>query len=135
MAGNGFMFAATTSIRSRSSHDPKRNSCRNRRRGNQRKLGEGVARFSLEIRGSKGSLSLTGGHPYCFQAGDLKLTSSAAFASPEEAAVSGGLIGAAINVGEIYAHLARDVRASTPALHNARLIEAVRRAAERETAR
>jgi hypothetical protein len=45
---------------------------------------------------------------------------------------------AAINVGEIYARLARDVRAdtySTPgfehALHNARLIEALKRAAER----
>jgi hypothetical protein len=57
---------------------------------------------------------------------------------PEEAAVSGGLMGAAINVGEIYAHLVCDVHAgtySTPgfehALHNARLIEAVRRAAER----
>jgi predicted dehydrogenase len=47
-------------------------------------------------------------------------------------------MGAAINVGEIYAHLARDVQArtySTPgfehAVHNARLIEAVRRAADR----
>jgi hypothetical protein len=47
-------------------------------------------------------------------------------------------MGAAINVGEIYAHLARDVHAgiySTPdfdhALHSARLIEAVTRAAER----
>ena len=52
--------------------------------------------------------------------------------------VSGGLMGAAINVGEVYAHLVRDLHAgaySTPgfehALHNARLIEAVRRAAER----
>jgi hypothetical protein len=47
-------------------------------------------------------------------------------------------MGAAINVGEVYAHLVRDLRAgtySTPgfehALHNARLIEAVRRAGER----
>ena len=47
-------------------------------------------------------------------------------------------MGAAINVGEVYAHLVRDLHAgtySTPgfehALHNARLIEAVRRAAER----
>jgi hypothetical protein len=47
-------------------------------------------------------------------------------------------LGAAINVGEIYAHLVRDLHAgtySTPgfehALHNARLIEAVNRAAER----
>jgi multidrug efflux pump subunit AcrB len=50
----------------------------------------------------------------------------------------GGFMGAAINVGEVYAHLVRDIHAgtnSTPgfahALHNARLIETVRRAAER----
>jgi hypothetical protein len=60
------------------------------------------------------------------------------FAKPEEAAVSGGFMGAAINVGEVYAHLVRDLLArayNTPgfdhALHNARLIEAVKRAAER----
>ena len=95
-------------------------------------------RFSFEIRGSEGWLSLTSDHPYGFQAGDLKLTSNVAFETPEEAAVSGGLMGAAINVGEVYAHLVRDLHAgtySTPgfehALHNARLIEAVRRAAER----
>jgi predicted dehydrogenase len=45
---------------------------------------------------------------------------------------------AAINVGEVYAHLARDVHAGTyntpsfeHALHNARLIEAIRRACAR----
>jgi predicted dehydrogenase len=98
---------------------------------------EGV-RFSFEIRGSDGWLSLNGNHPYGPQAGDLKLTSNIAFETPEEAVVSGGLMGAAINVGEVYAHLVRDVHAgtySTPgfehALHNARLIETVRRAAER----
>jgi predicted dehydrogenase len=105
-------------------------------------IGGGVApenaSFSFEIRGSKGWLSLTGGHPYGFQAGDLKLTSNVPFTPPDKAVVSGGLMGAAINVGEVYAHLARDVRAdsySTPgfehALHNTRLIEAVRLAAER----
>ena len=94
--------------------------------------------FSFEIRGTEGWLGLAGGHPYGFQAGHLKLTSNVAFVPPEEPAVSGGLMGAAVNVGEIYAHLVRDLHAgtySTPgfghALHNARLIEAVRRAAER----
>ena len=60
------------------------------------------------------------------------------FATPEEPAVSGGFMGAVINVGQVYAHLVRDLHAgtySTPgfdhALHNARLIDAVRRAAER----
>ena len=95
------------------------------------------ARFSLEIRGSEGWLSLTSNHPYGLQAGDVKLTSNIPFATPQEAAVSGGFMGAAINVGEVYAHLVRDLHAgthSTPgfehALHNARLLEAVRRAAE-----
>jgi predicted dehydrogenase len=95
-------------------------------------------RSSFEIRGSEGWLSLTSDHPYGFQAGDLHLTSKMRFAKPEEAAVSGGFMGAAINVGEVYAHLVRDLLAgayNTPgfdhALHNARLIEAVRRAAER----
>ena len=96
------------------------------------------ARFSLEIRGPEGWLRLTSRHPYGFQAGDPELTSSIPFAKPDEAAVSGGLMGAAINVGEVYAGLVRDLHAgtySTPgfhhALHNARLIEAVRLAAER----
>jgi predicted dehydrogenase len=96
------------------------------------------ARSSFEIRGSEGWLSLTSDHPYGFQAGDLKLTSTTPFTTPDKAAVSGGLMGAAINVGEVYAHLARDIHAgtySTPgfehALHNARLIEVVKRAAER----
>jgi predicted dehydrogenase len=95
------------------------------------------AGFSFEIRGSEGWLSLTGDHPYGFQAGDLKLTSNIPFAAPEEPGVSGGFMGAAINVGEVYAHLVRDLHAgthSTPgfehAVHNARLIAAVRRAAE-----
>jgi predicted dehydrogenase len=94
-------------------------------------------RFCFEIRGSEGWLSLTNDHPYGFQAGDLKLTSNVPFVAPEKAALSGGLMGAAINVGEVYAQLVRDVHAGTyktpgfeHALHNARLIEAVRRAAE-----
>jgi predicted dehydrogenase len=98
----------------------------------------GDARFSFEIRGSEGWLSLTSDHPYGSQAGDLKLTSNIPFATPDKPAVSGGFMGAAINVGEVYSHLVRDMNAGTystrgfdHALHNARLIEAVRRAAER----
>jgi len=67
----------------------------------------------------------------------VKLTSNVAFKAPEKAVVTGGFMGAAINVGEIYAQLVRDLHAdtySTPgfehALHNARLMEAVRRAAK-----
>lgn len=72
--------------------------------------------------------------PTASRAGDLKLRSNVAFVPPEEPAVSGGLMSAAINVGEVYAHLVRDLLAGTygtpgfeHALHNARLIEAVRR--------
>jgi predicted dehydrogenase len=95
-------------------------------------------RFGFEVRGSDGWLRLTSDHPYGFQAGELMLMSSVAFAPAEGPVVFGGLMGAAINVGEVYASLARDLQAatySTPgfehALHNARLIDAVTRAAER----
>ena len=94
--------------------------------------------FSFEIRGTKGWLNLTSSHPYGLQAGDLRLTSNISFATPDAAAISGGFMGAAINVGEVYAHLVRDLHAGTyntpgfdHALHNARLNETVRRAAER----
>jgi len=95
------------------------------------------ARFSFEIRGADGWLNLSGGHPHGFQCGDLNLTSNVAFVRPEEAAVCGGFMGASINVGEVYAYLLRDLHAgayNAPdfelALHNARLIEAVKRADE-----
>ena len=95
------------------------------------------ARSSFEIRGSEGWLRLTGGHPYGFQAGHLELTSSVVFEQPEQPAVTGGWMGAAINVGEVYAHLVRDLCDGTyctpgfaHALHNARLMETVTRAAE-----
>jgi len=91
------------------------------------------ARFSFEIRGADGWLNLSGGHPYGFQCGDLELTSDIPFVRPEEAAVSGGFMDAAINVGEVYAYLLRDLHAGAynapdfeHALHNARLIEAVK---------
>jgi predicted dehydrogenase len=95
-------------------------------------------RFNFEVRGSEGWLSLTSTHPYGVQAGDLMLTSNVAFAPPEKAVATGGFAGAAINVGELYAHLVRDIHAGTRitpgfehAVHNAHLIEAVSRAAER----
>jgi predicted dehydrogenase len=97
-----------------------------------------ATRSSFEIRGSEAWLQLTSDHPYSFQGGDVKLTSNLPFATPEEASASGGFMGAAINVGEVYASFVRDLHAGTyrtpgfeHALHNARLIEAVRRAGER----
>jgi hypothetical protein len=74
-----------------------------------------------------------------FQAGDLKLTSSVPFAEPDAAAVSGTV--EAINVGEVYAELVRDLHNGTyktpgfqHALHNARLIEAVMHSADQGVA-
>jgi predicted dehydrogenase len=96
-------------------------------------------RFTFNVRGSDGWLSLTSNHPYGFQAGDLKLTSSVPFAEPDAAAVSGTV--EAINVGEVYAELVRDLHNGTyktpgfqHALHNARLIEAVMHSADQGVA-
>ena len=95
-------------------------------------------RFSFEVRGSDGWLNLSSKHPYGFQAGDLKLTSNVLFAEPDTAAVSDGSPETAINVGEIYAKLVRDLHEGTyrtpgfkHAFHNARLIEAVKNSAKR----
>jgi predicted dehydrogenase len=95
-------------------------------------------RFSFEVRGSDGWLSLTSDHLYGCQAGDLTLRSSAVFAGPDAPAVSDNIMETAINVGEVYAQLARDLNEGThrtpgfrEALHNSCLVEAVRRSAER----
>lgn len=60
------------------------------------------------------------------------------FVEPDAAAVSGGTMETAINVGEVYAQLVRDLHEGTyktpgfqHALHNARLIEAVMHSARR----
>jgi predicted dehydrogenase len=101
------------------------------------------AQFVLELRGSEGSLTLTGSHAAGVQVGDLTLSSSVSV-EPPDAPVATGVgptaaafwNGAAINVGEVYASLARDMatgRFDTPgfvhALHNSRLIAAVEHAA------
>jgi predicted dehydrogenase len=101
------------------------------------------ARFRLEVRGSDGWLRLTGAHPAGVQVGDLELTSSVDFLPPDRP-VAGGTgptaaeiwTGAAINVGEVYASLGRDIRNGTRrtpgfrhAAHNSRLVAGVERAA------
>ncbi|WP_375396087.1 Gfo/Idh/MocA family protein [uncultured Sphingomonas sp.] len=98
------------------------------------------ARFEFEVRGSDGWMMLAGGHPYGVQAGDLALTSSASFEAPDAASVTGGLLNAALNVGEVYASLARDIDSGahhTPdfahGLSNLRLINAVALAAQSGT--
>ncbi|MDF3822428.1 Gfo/Idh/MocA family oxidoreductase [Leptospira sp. 96542] len=102
------------------------------------------AQFVLELRGAQGWLKLTGHHAAGVQVGDLSLASSLDFAAPD-APIATGVgpkaaefwRGAAINVGEVYASLARDMqegRFETPgfthALHNSRLIATVERAAQ-----
>jgi predicted dehydrogenase len=96
------------------------------------------SRSSFEIRGSEAWLSLTSDHPYGIHAGDPTLRSNIPFMTPDEPAVSDGFMGTAINVGEVYSHLVRDLREGTyttpgfgHALHNARLIDAISRVAKR----
>ncbi|MEE2037558.1 Gfo/Idh/MocA family oxidoreductase [Nocardiopsis sp. CT-R113] len=101
------------------------------------------AGFALEVRGADGWLRLTGHHPAGVQVGDLALTSSVDFAAPD-APVATGVgptaaevwAGASVNVGEVYASLARDIADGTRhtpgfghALHNSRLIARVDQAA------
>lgn len=102
------------------------------------------AEFLLDIRGSQGSLTLTGNHLAGVQVGDLTLSSSVEFDSPEppianrlSPTAADFWAGAAINVGEVYASLAKDIQLgafNTPgfaqAVHSNRLIAAVERAAQ-----
>nr|WP_223302623.1 hypothetical protein [Halotalea alkalilenta] len=103
------------------------------------------ANFVFDIRGSHGWLKVTGSHLTGAQVGDLTLSASVEFAAPDApvatgvgpTAAAGFWTGAAINVGEVYASLARDLIAGsyrTPgfahALHNSRLVAAVEQAAQ-----
>lgn len=101
------------------------------------------AHFVLEVRGADGWLRLTGDHPAGVQVGDLTLTSSAAFDVPDGPVATGTgpaaadvWAGAAINVGEVYASLARDLADGTRhtpgfdrAVHNSRLVARLEQAA------
>jgi predicted dehydrogenase len=105
------------------------------------------AAFVFEIRGSRGWLKLTGDHLAGVQVGDLALSASIAFDVPDGPIATGVgptaadfWAGAAINVGEVYASLARDLAAGTHttpgfahALHNSRLVAAVEQAARTAT--
>lgn len=102
------------------------------------------ANFSFEIRGSDGWLRLDGNHPAGVQVGDLTLSSSVGFAVPDAPIANGAgptaaeiWKGASMNVGEVYAALARDLAAGTwetpgfaHALHNSRIVAAVATAAQ-----
>lgn len=101
------------------------------------------SRFALEVRGAEGWLALEGDHPGGVQVGDLVLTASVDFDAPDAPVASGVgptaaefWEGASINVGEVYASLARDIEQNTfftpgfeHALHNSRLVARVDEAA------
>ncbi|WP_250032286.1 Gfo/Idh/MocA family protein [Paractinoplanes maris] len=101
------------------------------------------AHFSLEVRGSDGWLALAGNHPAGVRVGDLTLSSSVDFDAPDRPVATGAgptaaeiWTGASINVGEVYASLARDIANGTHhtpgfhhAAHNSRLIARVDQAA------
>lgn len=102
------------------------------------------ANFTFEIRGSEGWIKLTGSHFAGVQVGDLTLAASVPFDAPDAQVANGEgptaaefWAGASINVGEVYASLARDLQAGTyttpgfaHALHNSRLVAAIERAAQ-----
>ncbi len=93
--------------------------------------------FTCEVIGTEGTLRLFGGHPHGFQAGELGLEIGGVAEPLDAAHAAGGLRGAAANVGEVYAALARDIREGARTVadfaHAARLtrvVAAVTRAAE-----
>lgn len=93
--------------------------------------------FRFEIIGTEGRLELVGGDPHGFQGGRLKLQTSLPF-QPVAPAVAGELPESAVNVAEVYAQFAADIRNDTRTVpdfsHAARLtrlIEDVLQAAAR----
>jgi predicted dehydrogenase len=101
------------------------------------------SRFTLEVRGAEGWVRLEGNHPGGVQVGDLTLSASIEFDAPDAPISSGDgptaaefWAGASINVGEVYASLARDIDENTfatpgfaHALHNSQLVARVEEAA------
>lgn len=91
------------------------------------------ADFDFAVRGTEGWLRLRGGTRYGVQGGDLTLTASVDFAAPDAPVLPGG--GPALNVAEVYARIAGDLRTGSRtapdfalAAHNATLVAAVRQA-------
>ena len=71
------------------------------------------ARFTFEVRGTEGWLRLSGGAVFGFQGGDLELTASIGFDAPDRPAVGERSPAPSINVGEVYARLAHDLRSGS----------------------
>ena len=70
--------------------------------------GEGKPLY-FELRGTNGTLQITGGHPGGYQCGELVVTTDPA-GEPQPGPAVAGLSGQAVNVGEIWARLESDIR-------------------------
>ncbi|GAB6899371.1 Gfo/Idh/MocA family protein [Kineosporia succinea] len=88
------------------------------------------AEFDFVVRGTQGWLRLRGGTLFGVQGGDLTLTASVPFETPDSPAVPDS--GPALNVAEVYTRLAADLRTGSRtapgfalAARNSALIEAV----------
>ena len=95
--------------------------------------------FQFELRGTEGSLSITGGHPGGYQAGPLTVTTNPLSPAQPDAVASG--IGAnSLNVAELWARFAGDIREATRtvpdfdrAVRLTRLLDAIDAGAESGT--
>lgn len=70
--------------------------------------GTATTPFRFELRGTGGSLTLSGGHVGGFQAGALSVSTEPP-SGPSPQAAAPGLSGPPVNVSEMYARLARDI--------------------------
>lgn len=96
--------------------------------------------FQFELRGTKGSLSISGGHPGGYQAGILTVTTNPA-SPPQPVSVVTGLGATSVNVAELWARFASDIRSGTRtvpdfdrAVRLTRLLDAIDASSESERA-
>jgi predicted dehydrogenase len=68
--------------------------------------------FSFELRGTKGTLTISGHHPGGYQVGNLVVTTNPP-SEPQPAAAAPDLIGPPANVAEIWSRFANDIRLGT----------------------
>jgi predicted dehydrogenase len=68
--------------------------------------------FQFELRGTKGSLAISGGHPGGYQAGPLTVTTDPP-SSPQPSPVATGIGPQSVNVAEHWARFASDIRGGT----------------------
>ena len=96
--------------------------------------------FQFELRGTKGSLSITGGHPGGYQAGPLTVTTDPP-SPPQPLPIATGISAQSINVAELWARFAGDIRSGTHtvpdferAMRLTRLLDAIDASSENKSA-